>query len=146
MKKTITISLAALIGFILVQPVSAEGYGRGIERMADQQHQQIRQGVKRGDLTKSEARALKNQQRRIASLKREFREDGWLSKKERRILRERYQRADHRIDRLRNNDESRRHRSTSHHRHGGDHTRHYDKGPRFGFWYRDDGWYVQRKW
>ena len=148
MKKPMIITFAALFGLALMQPVSAGQYAPRIDRMADEQKQEIRKGVKRGDLTREEAKRLKAQQHRIANLKREFAEDGRLSKRERRILRDRYERADHRIDRLMHNDERRYPRYSRHHRHDrhGHDYGYWDLGPRVGIWFQDDDWYFERKW
>ena len=81
------------------------------EQRLDRQHARIKQGVRSGELTRKEAKLLRRQQRGIRQLLREFRDDGWLSKKERRILTKKLDRASRRIWEYKHNEFTRhRHR------------------------------------
>ena len=137
MKRSMMITLLALSAVTLSQPTYAHRSGEGIRSMADEQQQQIRRGVKRGDLTRYEVKRLKADQHRLRELRKEFRDDGRLSKKERKILRKGYRKAGRKIDRFLHNDERRGHR------HGWRHNSwayrdDHGSGTWFGFWYRDD--------
>ncbi|MCG8427108.1 MAG: hypothetical protein MI754_07125 [Chromatiales bacterium] len=114
MKKPLTLSLLALLGVALAQPASAGNYASGAENIAKEQKREIRRGVKSGDLTHSEAKVLRKEQRRIARLYNDFSKDGNISHKERRILHKQYKKADKHINRLRSNHKYR------HNRYGGD--------------------------
>lgn len=64
----------------------AYGRSNGIDRMQYQQKQQIRQGIRNGDITRHEAQRLYAEQRQIAALERRYRADGVLTSAERRDL------------------------------------------------------------
>ncbi len=83
------------------------GHGHGENRLLDRidrQHERIKQGAKSGELTRKEVKILKRQQHKIRHLSRHFREDGYLGKKERRILRRKLDRASDNIRELKHND------------------------------------------
>ena len=105
--KTLTITLlAASFGLIATVPAYA-GHGHSYDRLYDRmerQQERIEHGIDSRELTRKEAKILKKQQRRIRRLAREFREDGWLSKRERRILRRKLDRASEQIRELKHND------------------------------------------
>lgn len=79
-------------------------YAQGINARQERQAKRIRQGVRSGELIRPEAKRLRQQQRRIASLEHEFRSDGRFSKKERRIIQAKLDKASERIYRLKHND------------------------------------------
>ncbi len=105
--KTLTKSL--LVGSFFLSstvPVFA-GHGYHQDRLLDRmerQQERIEEGIQSRELTRKEVKILKKQQRQIRRLVRVYREDGWLSKKERRILRNRLDRASNKIWRLKHND------------------------------------------
>lgn len=67
------------------------------------QAKRIKQGVRSGELVKAEAKKLREQQRRIARLEANFRADGHLSKKERKIIQAKLDNASERIYALKHN-------------------------------------------
>jgi hypothetical protein len=73
----------------------------------DRQQSRIEQGIESGKLTRKEAKVLKRQQRKTRHLYREFREDGRLSKRERRELDRRLDRVSDQIWELKHNERSR---------------------------------------
>ncbi|HZP85986.1 MAG TPA: hypothetical protein VFB54_04140 [Burkholderiales bacterium] len=58
----------------------------GVNKRQHRQHQRIVQGIRSGELTRSEARALRAEQRAIRAEEREFKADGELTRGERREL------------------------------------------------------------
>lgn len=85
------------------------GYYRdsNLDRVNNRQRNQqwrIEQGIASGRLTSSEVEKLKRQQYDIARMEHHFKRDGWLSRKENRILRNRLNEASLLIDHLKNND------------------------------------------
>ncbi len=109
--KTLTKTLLAA-SFCLIATVPAyagHGHSNGhshdrlIDRL-ERQHVRIEDGVESRELTRKEAKILKKQQRHIRQLAREFREDGWLSKKERRILRHKLDRSSRQIREFKHSD------------------------------------------
>jgi septal ring factor EnvC (AmiA/AmiB activator) len=74
--------------------------------MVQLEHQQhrIQQGIKKHQLTRKEARVLKRQQGEIRWLARRFYKDGYLSKKERRVLNRELRKSSRQIKHLRHND------------------------------------------
>ena len=105
MKRLAKTLFIATLGLLTVTPAFA-GHGRLLDRM-DRQQIRIERGVESGELTRREARALRKQQRRIHRLARDFYMDDYLSKRERRILRKKLNRASDRIRALKHNDEYR---------------------------------------
>jgi hypothetical protein len=104
--KTLTKTiLAVTFGLLATAPVYA-GHGhsqdRVSERMERQQHR-IEQGIESRELTPKEAKILKKQHRRLHRLVREFREDGRLSKRERRILQRKLDKSSRQIKELKHN-------------------------------------------
>lgn len=99
--------VSILAGLMLVSQAQAERghHGHGnygghdrIERRQERQHRRIEKGIHNGQLTRREAKKLWRQHHKIAKLERRFSRDGWLSRKERYILRDR---LDHASDRIR---------------------------------------------
>jgi hypothetical protein len=98
------------------------------EHRIERQRDRIRHGVRAGELTRHEAKALRKQQRHITRLERRFERDGRLDRHERRTLRRKLDGASRRIARLKNND---RQRDYARHRlggHGRPSAQHYPSG------------------
>lgn len=98
--------LASSLCVLIALPVHAGHYrkdDRFMERM-ERQHERIEAGVESGDLTRMEVRKLGKQKRRIHSLARMFRNDGVISKKERRILKSQLDKRSALIWEFRHND------------------------------------------
>ena len=75
-----------------------------VKRRQVRQAQRIRAGIKKGQLTKREAKALIKQQRRIQKAKkRMIQNDSTLNRKERRALKRKQNRASRNIKRARHN-------------------------------------------
>lgn len=91
----------------------------------DRQRKKIRKGLHRGDLTRSEGRHLRSQQRRIDHMADRFGRDGHFSRGERKRLAKAQKRARRTIRSARHNDS---YRYRSHRSYGRDN---YD---RHGFW------------
>jgi uncharacterized protein HemX len=108
----ITLSLAATAPAFAGHAERGDRIGERLER----QQNRIEHGIENRELTRKEARVLKQQQRKIRRLAREFRDDGRLSKKERRILRAKLDRASERIWEFKHSDRSRRDRGHHHDR------------------------------
>ena len=84
--KTLTKAFfATSLCLVTAVPVYAGHYERndGFRDRMQRQQSRIEQGIDSGELTRQEAKELKKFQRRIPHLAREFREDGYLSKRER---------------------------------------------------------------
>lgn len=64
----------------------AEPHGRGIGQRMHNQHERIEQGIRSGELTRSEARQLGTEQRAIRREERQYKSDGVLTKAERKDL------------------------------------------------------------
>ncbi len=75
-----------------------------VERRQENQAGRIEHGVHGGALTRHETRKLWGQQRQINRLERNFSRDGHISKKERRILEKKQDRASRAIHRFKHND------------------------------------------
>jgi len=93
-------------------PVKGHGSERVFKRLK-RQHRRIESGIDSGELTRREARRLKKQQRRIRRLAYDMSEDGRLSRRDRRELHDRLDRASDRIYRFKHNDAT-RHRNHRH--------------------------------
>jgi len=105
MKTTLSIlSLIAVMGLLIVQPVLAAG--RGANRQF-YQNQRTCQGINSSELTREEARRLQRQQHRIQRHQRLAWADGILTEKERGRLRRERNRAGENIYRLKNNNRCR---------------------------------------
>lgn len=110
MMKTLKKSLL-VGGLMLVATVSAQaGHNDGkgdIRDRLDRQHSRIEHGIDSGKLTRKEAKVLKREQRKSRHLYHEFKEDGYLSKRERRELNRRLDRVSDQIWDLKHNERSR---------------------------------------
>ena len=109
MKTSMKVMLATGIFLIAAVPVHAHDGGRndGVRERMQRQHSRIDHGMETGKLTRKEAKELKQDQYRTRHLFRDFREDGYLSKKERRRLERRLDRVSERIWELKHNKRSR---------------------------------------
>ena len=74
------------------------------DKRFDRQHERIKAGIQSGELTKKEAGKLKKQQRKNEKLERKFSADGYLSRKERKTLEKKQDKASQKIRRLKHND------------------------------------------
>ena len=110
MKTFSTTLLAVTLSLLAVTPVVAsqgDGYRMkhdNIHERLERQHYRIKSGVRNHQLTRKEAKTLKQHQRDIRYLLRLFSEDGRLSKKERRILNRQLSQSSRQIKRLKHND------------------------------------------
>ncbi len=100
MKKRLSKTLFVLLALGLAAPVFA---GTSLHNIERNQMRSIQQGIHSGELTRHEARVLRNEQRNIRHLKRRFLRDGHFSRGERRTLRHRYVSAGRHIYRLKHN-------------------------------------------
>lgn len=91
-----------------------EGSSR-FEHRVERQRDRIREGAESGDLTRREVKALRQQQRHIAKLERDFTRDGRLDRYERHTLKHELDKAGRRITHLKQND---RYRDDRGHGHG----------------------------
>jgi hypothetical protein len=131
MNRIAKILVASSVCLLAAAPVYA-GHGGGIGERLERQERRIEQGIRSGELTRREARALKREQRKLRSLVREFREDRLLGKRERRILTRKLDRASDNIYELKHNA---RDRDSFGHR-----DRWYDRWDRVRWRDHDDGW------
>ena len=79
-------TLAAVVSTMLLSSAFAGTRDPGVNKRQHNQHERIHQGVKSGELTHSEATALRAEQRAIRTQEREFKSDGVLTRGERREL------------------------------------------------------------
>ncbi len=109
--KTIVKAVAiASLTLLVASPSFAYQGDRGYaktDRIADRidrQQQRIERGIKNDDLTRKEAKQLRGDLKDIRQLKRIFRDDGRLSKGERRYLQKRLDKSSRQIKRLKHNE------------------------------------------
>jgi hypothetical protein len=81
-KTTLTVMLSTLV----ISVAEAGTRDPGVNARQHRQHERIADGVKSGDLTRSEAHSLRSEQRAIRAEEREFKSDGVLTRGERREL------------------------------------------------------------
>lgn len=133
MKNYTTILLLAFLA-ALSNPAMAhydhDGYSKFDQRI-ERQHKRIKQGARNGELTQKEVKKLRKQHRHIKKLNQQFKQDGHLSRREQKTLRQALDLASKRIYRLKHNDH---YRNTDLHRHGHDKKKHH--GHSYG--YRDN--------
>lgn len=89
-----------LCGICILLSLSSVAFGQG--RGSDRQR--IRRGIRSGQITRDEARVLREQQRQIRAQRRIFRSDGRLARDERREIRRNERIQDRLIRRARHND------------------------------------------
>ncbi len=104
MNRSIPVIAVSLVGALLAFPVFADRGERHHGARDQRFEQRIDQGWESGELTRREVRRLERKLRKIDKLEHEFRNDGRLSRYERRILREERERLSHAIYRLKHND------------------------------------------
>ncbi|HVG32003.1 MAG TPA: hypothetical protein VM911_02950 [Pyrinomonadaceae bacterium] len=92
-------AICMLLG--LSNVVLAQGHRRGHDRA------RIRRGIATGQITRDEARLLRERRRSLREQRRDFRSDGRLARDERRELRRNDRHNDRLIRRLRRNDDRR---------------------------------------
>ncbi len=96
MKQYLIIAFAAGL-MVITAPVHATGRDHGVNQRQHHQTQQIRQGIKSGELTRPEVKHLIREQQRIRKMERKFRSDGELTFKERARLQSSLDRSSHHI-------------------------------------------------
>lgn len=82
LKTTLVVALSTMI----VSTAFAGTRDPGVNKRQHNQHERIHEGVKSGELTHSEAKALRSEQRAIRAEEAEFKSDGKLTRGERREL------------------------------------------------------------
>ena len=100
MKKTIMITIATMVCGLLITTQASAGV---FQKRSKNQKLRIRHGIKTGQLTRGEARFLKQEQRRIHRIKRIYWSDGRLTYKERRRLEKLQNKASRHIYRFKHN-------------------------------------------
>lgn len=78
--------VAAILVMTFAAPVFADPKSPGVDRREHKQKQRVKEGVKSGELTKEEARALAAEQKAIRAKEREMKSDGALTREERKEL------------------------------------------------------------
>jgi hypothetical protein len=79
-------TLAVALSTMVVSAAFAGTRDPGVNKRQHNQHARIHEGVKSGELTHSEAKALRSEQRAIRAEEAEFKSDGKLTRGERREL------------------------------------------------------------
>ena len=105
MKKSIlTTSLIALV-LLLTQTTAFahHSFEKKIQNRQHKQSQRIENGFNKGELTYQELRQLIKKQFRFERLSTRFMDDGYYSKRERKILRVKYDKLDSMIYRMKHN-------------------------------------------
>ena len=150
-----TLMIVPLAG-LLTMPAYADRYDYDghsrFDNRVERQKSRIHEGVKSGTLTRQEAGKLRNQQKHISTLAREYRSDGHLSRNERKKLEKKQNKASNKIYRLKHNDQYKKHHR-QHKRHDNGHHYGWYKKPYYGYrdqyygqhshghrLYDDDGW------
>jgi len=98
MKRTLIAAVAALAALSCSAGASAQA-----AQQNRNQQQRIQQGVRSGELNRSEARYLRQENRHITRLKNYYRRDGYYTARERRDIRMREQRLSRQIYRMKHN-------------------------------------------
>lgn len=95
MKITACVSIAVAMGILAGQTAAADPIARnhGINKRQENQNDRVRQGVKSGELTVEEARAIAGERSDIKKIEREYRADGVLTDAERKDLDQRLDEA-----------------------------------------------------
>jgi hypothetical protein len=106
MKKIFLLCTIALLG--LSTETFAQGYGKQAGGGYDRgDRQRVRRGVRSGQITRDEARQLRERERQIRQERRAYRSDGTLSREERREIRRDEREQDRLTRRYRRNDDRR---------------------------------------
>ena len=79
-------TLAAIVTTFAITSACASDSDPGVNKRQARQHHRIAEGVKSGELTHSEAKSLRTEQRAIRAEEAEFKSDGKLTRGERREL------------------------------------------------------------
>ncbi len=108
MKQSITLTIALVLAAAATTPVFAGPRDHDFAERRDNQAHRIERGIESGQLTRKETKVLKKEQRRIARLHREFREDRHLARREARILERAYDEASRHIRAFKHNELQRR--------------------------------------
>jgi len=131
MKISKALLIAPMLG-LLAMPVLAShdsGYSK-FDRRLDRQSERIEQGVQSGELTRKEAKVLWKQHRKITKAKDKFLRDGDISRKERRVMKNKLDKASDTIYALKHNDKTRghgsQHRSGKHGNYSGGYSKHHE--------------------
>lgn len=85
-KSLVALTLSGVVLALTANLASAQTADPGVNKRQHRQAARIAQGVKSGELTRSEARALRSEERAIRAEEREFKSDGKLTQSERREL------------------------------------------------------------
>ena len=101
----LTLFAAGAIGLIVALPTYADSCG--LRHKFERLERRMDRGIDSGQLTKHEVHRLKRERREIRALARDFRDDGYLSRRECDILASRVERLSHHISRLKHNDRTR---------------------------------------
>ena len=80
-------TLAAIVTTFAITSAYAGDRDPGVNKRQARQHHRIAEGVKSGELTHSEVKSLRTEQRAIRAEEAEFKSDGKLTRGERRELR-----------------------------------------------------------
>jgi hypothetical protein len=91
-----------LCAIVMFFGLGADTFGQRRDNRNDRQR--IRRGVRSGQITRDEARALRERQRQIRAERRAYRSDGTLTRDERREIRRDEREHDRQIRRARRND------------------------------------------
>ena len=102
MKKTVSILIVSFMIFVSVISVSSAEEISG-KKSAQNQKQRIEQGVKSGELTPQEAKKLEAEQMKLKNAEAEVKSDGEVTNKERKILKNRREKASQHIYNLKHN-------------------------------------------
>lgn len=95
---------ALLLGVIaLLLGASSETFAQGRNNRSDRQR--VRRGIRSGQITRDEARAIRAQQRQNRSVRRVYRSDGTITRDERRAIRRDERQHDRQIRRARRNND-----------------------------------------
>lgn len=100
MKKVLLVSM--VFGFIYVQ-MFAQTATPGINKTQRQEQERIKDGIRKGELTKQEARGLERQQAHIQQEKKIAKSDGVVTKNERKHLKKDQAQASKNIFRKKHN-------------------------------------------
>ena len=107
------VSAAVTLGGGAFTPVYADNHSAarkrdpGVNKRQNNQRQRINQGVRGGELTRDEARTLREEQRDVRKLEREYKSDGTLTRAERRDLHREQNEASQNIREEKHNSERR---------------------------------------
>ena len=93
------------LGLVWAVPVHADSCG--LRDRMERLERRIDRGIDKGQLTRREAHRLRRERREIRALARDFRDDGYLSRRECDILAGRVHRLSRHVRKLKHNDRDR---------------------------------------